>query len=84
MRHDTSSSGSIHPSIDGLAALIESSAKRTPEESAQLRELCRRKISSYREDIYLKRYATAPEQAAAKTRWRLVTEFANRHTQRAT
>ncbi|MBA2482315.1 MAG: hypothetical protein H0V44_16755 [Planctomycetes bacterium] len=79
MRHQTSSTASIHPSIDGLVALIQANkAKATSEEAAQLRMLCQRKITSYREDIYLKRYTTTPEQDAARTRWQMVTEFANR------
>ncbi|MBA3707744.1 MAG: hypothetical protein H0W83_02860 [Planctomycetes bacterium] len=80
MRHETSPSASIHPSIDGLTALIQSPKKRTAEEAAQLRALCLRKIRSYREDIYVKRYATTPEQEAARGRWQIVTQFANRET----
>ena len=83
MFQQTSSTASIHPSIDGLVTMIKATKSNTSDEAAQLRELCRRKIRSYREDIYLKRYTTSTEQAAAKDRWRLVTEFANRTTPKA-
>ena len=78
MLYQTSSTASIHPSIDGLVAMITAKKKNSAEEDAKLRELCRRKIRSYREDVYLKRYTTAPDLAAAKDRWQMVTEFANR------
>jgi hypothetical protein len=77
MRIQTSSTASIHPSIDGLVELIKAGKSHSSEEAANLRRLCQRKITSYREDIYLKRYTTTPEQEAARTRWQLVTECAN-------
>ncbi len=78
MLSQTSSHASIHPSIDGLVAMIAAKKKDSPKEENQLRELCRRKIRSYREDVYMKRYNTVPEVAAARDRWQIVTAFANK------
>lgn len=78
MLYQTSANASIHPSIDGLVAMIAGHTKATPAtESVRLRELCVRKIRSYREDVYLKRYTTPTDVAAAKDRWQVVTAFAN-------
>jgi hypothetical protein len=68
----------IHPSIDGLVTLIQKAGKQSAQETEQLREMCRSKIRSYREDVYLKRYNTPTEQQAARQRWQLVADFANR------
>ncbi|MBA3710811.1 MAG: hypothetical protein H0W83_18555 [Planctomycetes bacterium] len=69
---------SIHPSIDGLVAMIAAKTMESPKEENQLREMCRKKIRSYREDVYMKRYTTVPDVAAARDRWQIVTAFANR------
>jgi hypothetical protein len=39
--------------------------------------MCRNKIRSYREDVYLKRYTTPVDQQAARERWQAVAAFAN-------
>ena len=61
-----------------LVAMIAAHGKKTSTtEDAKLRDMCVRKIRSYREDVYLKRYTTVTEVAAAKDRWQVVTAFAN-------
>ena len=76
--YQTSSSASIHPSIEGLVAMISGGATNSSEQNAKLRELCVRKMRSYREDVFLKRFVPGPEQDAARTRWNVVSTFANR------
>jgi hypothetical protein len=78
MWQTTKSAPAIHPSIDSLAEMITAKAKGTTAEVAELREMCRRKMRSYREDVFLKRFVPGPEQDAARTRWNLVSTFANR------
>jgi len=79
MPHIPRSTGFIHPSIDGLVEMIQTQRKTsTAAEVAELRELCKRKMRSYREDVFLKRYTTPTEVDAARTRWNIVSSFANR------
>jgi hypothetical protein len=68
--------GVIHPSIDGLVALI--SAGGSAEELDKLRELCRSKLRTYSLEAYLKRYTAPADQVAARERWETVAAFANR------
>ncbi len=80
MFHDPSSNAAIHPSIDGLSALILSQSKRSADETTKLHALCVRKLRSYREDVYIKRYTTTEDQEAARARWQVVAQFANTKT----
>jgi hypothetical protein len=75
--------GVIHPSIDELVKLIGAHKSDAPAaETERLRETCRGKLRAYKIDAYLKRYATPEEQAAARTRWGIVAEFAERAIRR--
>ncbi len=80
MFHDPSSNAAIHPSIDGLSALILSPSKRSADETTKLHALCVRKLRSYREDVYITRYTTTADQEAARARWQIVAQFANTKT----
>ncbi len=77
MLYQTSSSASIHPSIEGLVAMIAGGTTNSSEQNAKLRDLCVRKMRSYREDVYLKRYTTPIDLASARDRWQTVSAFAN-------
>jgi hypothetical protein len=68
----------IHPSIEGLVGLIRAHQLTEGGDATRLREMCRNKIRSYREDAYLDRYDTLDERLGARARWRLVEDFANR------
>jgi hypothetical protein len=68
--------GVIHPSIDGLVALI--TAGGPAAELDKLRELCRSKLRTYSLEAYLKRYPLPADQVAARERWEMVAAFANR------
>jgi hypothetical protein len=77
--HIKTNRGVIHPSIEGLVALIKSADPvRSEQETTQLRDACRSKLRSYSLEAYLRRYTTEPEQAAARDRWEIVAAFANR------
>jgi hypothetical protein len=78
MAHLPRTTGFIHPSIDGLVEMIRAQGKGSAEEVTQLRELCKRKMRSYREDVFLKRYTVPSDIDAARERWNIVSSFANR------
>ncbi len=72
--------GVFHPSIDALVAKIQDDTRdRSPTETEELRDVCRKKLRSYALEAYVKRYSTPAEQLAATERWETVNAFAHRH-----
>jgi len=71
----------IYPSIDSLVTSIKDLSvkkKVSADQIESLRELCIKKLRSYRMDEYLKRYTTEADKLQARNRWAMVIEFANR------